>query len=71
MLVTINGQRQMSFEQFERTFRQVFGREMTRNEREWLRPADFVDNSLSPADLKNDAAPDSALRLQVSWNPEL
>ena len=63
MLVTINGQRQTSFEQFEETFRQVFGREMTRSELEWLRPADFVDNSFSPADLKNDGAPDSALRL--------
>lgn len=35
----------MSFEQFEETFRQTFGREMTRHEREWLRPASFVDDS--------------------------
>jgi len=41
MQVKINGQLQVSFEQFEETFRQAFGRDMTRDERKWLSGADF------------------------------
>ena len=39
MLVTINGQRQMSFEQFHATFREAFGRDMTSDEQTWFEPA--------------------------------
>ncbi|HWY70454.1 MAG TPA: hypothetical protein VNX88_17435 [Terriglobales bacterium] len=44
MLIKINGQPQMSFEQFEGTFRQVFGRDMTGDERRWIQLADFLDS---------------------------
>jgi hypothetical protein len=39
VLIKINGQLQMSFEQFEETFREVYGREMTVEERRWLSTA--------------------------------
>ena len=54
MLVTVNGQLQMSFEQFEVTFREAFGRDMTPDERRWLEPA-FPEPDLDPAFL-GDAA---------------
>ena len=38
MLLKINGQPQMSFEQFQQTFQDVFGREMTPDERRWFEP---------------------------------
>lgn len=41
MTIKINGQQQMSFEQFEATFREVFGREMTDAERRWLSTVSF------------------------------
>ena len=39
MLVTINGRPQMSFKQFQETFREAFGRDMTSDERRWFEPA--------------------------------
>ena len=44
MSVKINGQQQMSFEQFEETFKQAFGREMTPDERRWLRLSNFLNS---------------------------
>ena len=38
MLITVNKQPQMSFEQFQKTFRDVFGRDMTPLERKWFEP---------------------------------
>ena len=38
MLITINGQPQMSFEQFQQTFREAFGRDMTPDERRFFEP---------------------------------
>lgn len=38
MLITVNNQLQMSFEHFQKTFRDVFGRDMTLLERKWLEP---------------------------------
>ena len=48
MLFTINGQQQMSFEQFQVAFREAFGRDMTPDERSWLEPA-FPEPDLDPA----------------------
>ena len=39
MLITINCQPQMSFEQFQATFREAFERDMTPDERRWFEPA--------------------------------
>ena len=44
MSLKINGQQQMSFEQFEETFKQAFGREMTPDERRWLRLLNFLNS---------------------------
>ena len=54
MLVTINGQPQMSFEQFQQTFTEAFGRDMTPDERKWLEPA-FPEPDLTPAFLGDTA----------------
>jgi hypothetical protein len=56
MLVKINGQPQMSFEQFEKTFRQAFGRDMTSEERMWLRFPSFFNDSAEQRDSKDDDA---------------
>lgn len=39
MLITINGQAQMSFDQFEERFKEAFGRDMTEEERTWFKDA--------------------------------
>ena len=44
MLVKINGQTQRSFEEFELTFKEAFGRDMTPDERKWF-GAGFSDGS--------------------------
>lgn len=43
MLVKINGQPQVSFEQFRETFRETFGRDLTPDERGWFEPANFLE----------------------------
>jgi len=47
MFVSINGQRQMSFEQFARTFRKVFEREMTTEEWLLFSQNDFSDSEVN------------------------
>ena len=47
MLITINGKPQMSFEQFEKTFKQTFERDMTQDERRLFEPA-FLKPDLKP-----------------------
>ena len=54
MLMTINGQPQMSFEQFENTFKQAFERDMTPDERRLFESA-FLKPDVEPAFL-GDAA---------------
>ena len=39
MLITINGQPQMSFDQFQESFREAFGRDMTEEEQTWFKDA--------------------------------
>lgn len=57
MLVKINGQPQMSLEQFEETFKEALGRDMTPKERRWLfRLADFSDDAPEQRSLKDQAA---------------
>ena len=53
MLIKINGQQQMSFEQFEETFRHAFGREMTSGERNWF--AALVNSPANPFEQQNSA----------------
>ena len=55
----------MSFEQFERTFKEAFGRDMTPDERRWLRLANFLnsDEVIEQADFEDDAA-------QADYTPE-
>ena len=48
MLITINGQPQISFEQFQQTFREAFGRSMTPDERKFFEPV-FPFPDLNPA----------------------
>lgn len=43
MSITINAHQAMSFEQFQETFRQAFGREMNQDERTWFDPV-FSDS---------------------------
>ena len=54
MLVTVNGQPQMSFEQFQVTFREAFGRDMTPDERRWFGPA-FLQSDFKPSFLDGAA----------------
>ena len=54
MLITINGQPQMSFDQFQESFTKAFGRDMTEEERTWFKDA-FPKPELTTAFL-GDAA---------------
>lgn len=54
MLIAIDGQPQMSFEQFQETFGKVFGRELTPQERRLLEPA-FLKPELNTT-FRGDAA---------------
>ena len=54
MLITINGQPQMSFEQFQEAFREALGRDMTPAERGFFEPV-FPQPDFNPAFL-GDAA---------------
>ena len=57
MLVKINGRPQMSLEQFEETFREALGRDLTPDERKWLfRIAGFPDDATGQRDLKDRIA---------------
>ena len=53
MVIKINGRTQISFEKFEQTFSEVFGREMTPEERQWLSTAQFARDP-SPPDLDDE-----------------
>jgi len=56
MLIKISGQPQMSFEQFEKAFRQALGRDMTSEERRWLRIPNFFNDSVEQRDPNGDDA---------------
>jgi len=56
MQVRINGEPQKSFEQFQETFRQAFGSDMTPEMSKWLRFANFSNDSLEHRHSTDDAA---------------
>jgi len=45
MLVKINGEPQKSFEQFQETFKQAFGTDVTTDIHNWFRFANFSNDS--------------------------
>jgi len=55
-MVKINGEPQKSFEQFQETFRQAFGRDVTPDMSKWFRFANFSIDSLEQRDATNDVA---------------
>jgi len=56
MKVKINGEPQRSFKQFQETFSQAFGRDMTPDLRRWLQSANFSYDSVEQRDANEDAA---------------
>jgi len=56
MQVKINGEPQGSFEQFQETFRQAFGIDMTPDMSKWLGFANFSYDSVEQRDSNEDAA---------------
>jgi len=47
MFVSINGQRQMSFEEFAKTFQEAFQRELTSDEQWYFSQSDFSDSEVT------------------------
>jgi len=67
MQIKIQGRPQMSFEQFRETFRQVFGRDMSSEERQWLQLANFSNDFLEHGDSTKERHRSTRISRYWTW----